>query len=337
MEAVDRRLAELKLWLDSIGCSAKSEIQPASDDASFRRYFRISTAGSSLIAVDAPPQKENSRPFVRIAGYLAAMGVNVPRVIEFDAERGFLLLSDLGRDQYLEETRRRPQSIPRLYDDAIAALLVVQTQGHRYQSLLPPFDAELLQSEMSLFSEWLCERLLGLRFSAADIRAWGDVCELLINNALLQPQVFVHADYHSRNLIVSSDRNPGILDFQDAMEGPVTYDLVSLLKDCYLRLPAEEVRERALRFHAMLSDGIRQRFDEEQFLRSFELMGVQRHLKASGIFARLNMRDGKPRYMQDVPRTLSYIMELAPRYAELEFLFNLLDSRLLPALMALSG
>lgn len=337
MGADDRRLVELKLWLDSIGYSAKSEIQTASADASFRRYFRVSAADSSLIAVDAPPQKEDSRPFVRIAGYLAAMGVNVPRVIEFDAERGFLLLSDLGRDQYLEEIGRRSQSIPRLYDDAIDALLTIQSQGRTYQSQLPPFDADLLQSEMSLFSEWLCERLLGLRFSAADLRAWHDVCEFLISNALLQPQVFVHADYHSRNLIVSSEQNPGILDFQDAMEGPVTYDLVSLLKDCYLRLPAEEVRERALRFHARLADGIRQHFDETQFLRSFELMGVQRHLKASGIFARLNVRDGKPKYMQDVPRTLSYITELAPHYSELDFLFNLLDSRLLPALSARSG
>lgn len=337
MEQGDKRLAELKSWLDSIGCSADADFQPASGDASFRRYFRVSTGDSSLIAVDAPPRQEDSGPFVRIAGYLAEMGVNVPRVIEFDSERGFLLLSDLGREQYLEEIRRRPQSMPHLYDDAVDALLVMQTQGRKYQPELPPFDAELLQSEMSLFSEWLCERLLGLRFSAADIRAWHKGCEFLISNALLQPQVFVHADYHSRNLIVSSEQNPGILDFQDAMEGPVTYDLVSLLKDCYLRLPAAEVRERALRFHARLADGIRQRFDEIQFLRSFELMGVQRHLKAAGIFARLNMRDGKPRYMQDVPRTLSYIMELAPRYAELDFLFKLLDSRVLPALSARSG
>ena len=212
------------------------------------------------------------------------------------------------------------------------ALLHLQQRGTAYQAILPPYDERLLRFELSLFHDWLCETHLGIRFSAAEEQQWQRTCELLIANALNQPQVFVHRDYHSRNLMRTAVDNPGILDFQDAVEGPYTYDLVSLLKDCYVRWPQQQVRDWALAFHAQLDDAAREHSDSNTFMRHFDLMGAQRHIKAAGIFARLNHRDGKPGYMADIPRTLQYIVELGPRYAELEFLITLINERLLPAL-----
>jgi hypothetical protein len=197
---------------------------------------------------------------------------------------------------------------------------------------LPPYDAALLAGEMALFRDWLCGRHLQLDFSARDERHWQATCSWLIENALDQPRVFVHRDYHSRNLMVCNDSNPGILDFQDAVEGPITYDLVSLLKDCYLRWPADEVRDRALDFFRRSQPMLPYSLTEAEFLRFFEVMGVQRHLQAAGVFARLKHRDGKSGYLADVPLTLGYIMELAPRYPELDFLTELIGTRCLPAL-----
>ena len=208
----------------------------------------------------------------------------------------------------------------------------MQRRGTAYQSLLPPYDDKLLRFELSLFSDWLCGTHLGLSFSESDAQAWGACCDVLTENALDQPQVFVHRDYHSRNLMLASDNNPGILDFQDAVEGPLTYDLVSLLKDCYVRWPAEQVRQWALEFYRELDLSTREQVDEMQFRRYFELMGVQRHVKAAGIFARLNHRDGKAAYLRDIPRTLSYILEVGPRHDELQFLVSLIEERVLPAL-----
>ena len=207
----------------------------------------------------------------------------------------------------------------------------MQSRGEAFQSQLPPYDEELLRFELSLFHDWLCEKHLGIEFDTDGESKWQSLCDLLVRNALEQPQVFVHRDYHSRNLMVTDD-SPGILDFQDAVEGPVTYDLVSLLKDCYIKWPAERISEwaagfaddaRRLELHSLSS---------EQFIHDFDLMGVQRHLKAAGIFARLNHRDGKPDYMLDIPRTLSYIVDLGPRYDELEWLVELIESQVLPGL-----
>ncbi|MGI9199579.1 MAG: aminoglycoside phosphotransferase family protein, partial [Woeseiaceae bacterium] len=214
----------------------------------------------------------------------------------------------------------------------MGALLIIQQLGTAYQTTLPPYDEAMLRFEASLFHDWLCEKYLGIEFSDADEAQWQATCDLLVANAIDQPQVFVHRDYHSRNLMQTEANNPGILDFQDAVEGPYTYDLVSLLKDCYVSWPAEQVREWALSFYERLDDEARQHSDADTFLRHFELMGVQRHLKAAGIFARLNLRDGKPGYMADIPRTLNYIVELGPRYPELEFLTELIVERCLPAL-----
>lgn len=282
--------------------------------------------------MDAPPGQEDCTPFIRIAGYLEAMQLNAPRVLEANNGQGFLLLTDLGSKQYLDELVQDASLADALYGDALAALRGLQEKGGAYQSLLPPYDEALLRFELSLFHDWLCETHLGYEFSRDDEAAWASLCDLLVANAREQPQVFVHRDYHSRNLMRTMENNPGILDFQDAVQGPYTYDLVSLLKDCYLRWPAEQVRRWALAFFSRLDATVKAGEGQASFLRHFELMGVQRHLKAAGIFARLWHRDGKPGYLADIPRTLSYIVELAPRYEELGFLSELIEVHCLPGL-----
>lgn len=330
----DSRKAELELWLEQIEGLADSDMTPASSDASFRRYFRLQISGKSFIAMDAPPPQEDCLPFVRIAGYLEAMGLNAPQIVEADLERGFLLLSDLGATQYLQRLNADPAAADKLYADAIFALLAMQSRGAAYQAQLPPYDAELLEFELALFHDWLCGAHLGIRFSKDEEGHWQDICSVLIQNALDQPQVFVHRDYHSRNLMVTNDHNPGILDFQDAVEGAFTYDLVSLLKDCYIKWPASQVQVWAQQFYSELDADTRAQVSMQQFTRYFELMGVQRQLKAAGIFARLQHRDGKSGYIADIPRCLSYIVEIAPRYDELAFLVDVIESRVLPAFEA---
>ncbi len=307
---------------------AGAEFTVASADASFRRYFRLTTQHGTFVAMDAPPPQEDCRPFVKVAAYLEAMSLNAPRVIEADLERGFLLLTDLGSTMYseslLDESTRDG-----LYADAIAALLVMQREGETFKVQLPLYDAPFLDVELSLFHDWLCGTHLGLALTPEEEMAWRDTCSVLIRNAVDQPQVFVHRDYHSRNLMVTPGSNPGILDFQDAMHGPATYDLVSLLKDCYVRWPADLVKAWALDFHARST--FAEDMSPDTFLRYFELMGVQRHLKAAGIFARLNHRDGKPVYLGDIPRTVGYIVELEECYEELSWLCELIRERILPA------
>lgn len=281
--------------------------------------------------MDAPPEQQCCLPFVRIAGYLEAMQLNAPRIIEADLDNGFLLLTDLGDEQYLDRLTIDPDAAPGLYADAMDALLLMQRRGSVFQALLPAYDEVLLRFELSLFWDWLCATHLHLGFDAADEADWRTCCDMLVVNALHQPQVFVHRDYHSRNLMAMAGKNPGILDFQDAVEGPLTYDLVSLLKDCYVRWPAEQVQQWALEYYGKLHATLREQVDELQFVRYFELMGVQRHLKASGIFCRLKHRDGKSGYLADVPRTLQYIAELGSQYAELGFLVRLIEARVLPA------
>lgn len=319
-------------WLRSIDGLGDAVPQPASGDASFRRYFRVFSAQDSFIVMDAPPEREDCKPFIRISGYLEAMHLNAPRILEANLEKGFLLLTDLGATQYLEKLQSNEGAATVLYADAMKALSILQRRGAVFQAHLPPYDDDLLRFELSLFHDWLCEKHIGIEFSDNDERHWAEVSDMLVGNALDQPQVFVHRDYHSRNLMVTEHNNPGVLDFQDAVEGPLTYDLVSLLKDCYLQWPQQQVIDLARSFYAMLDAPIRQQVDEKQFMRYFELMGVQRHLKAAGIFSRLNHRDGKPGYMADVPRTLRYIVALGDRYEELAALIKLINERVLPAL-----
>ena len=332
----DGRLAALVEWLGGIEAVAGATLRPASDDASFRRYFRVQTGQESFVVMDAPPEQEDCRPFIRIAGYFEAMRLNAPRIVEANPEDGFLLITDLGSTRYLDALLEDPAAAPAMYADALHALRLLQKRGTAYQSSLPPYDEDLLRFELSIFRDWLYETHLGLTFTEEDEGCWQGVCDLLVRNALDQPRVFVHRDYHSRNLMLTDSNNPGILDFQDALEGPLTYDLVSLLKDCYVRLPQQQVREWTLGFYSKIDASIRQQVDEGLFMRYFDLMGVQRHLKASGIFARLKHRDGKPGYMADVPRTLGYIVDLASEYDELGWLIELINSRCLRALEAAS-
>jgi len=286
--------------------------------------------------MDAPPEQEDCKSFIRIAGFLEAMQLNAPRILEANLDEGFLLLTDLGSTQYLKKVQNDPDAPEALYKKALSALNLLQDRGIAFQSLLPQYDGEMLDFEMSLFRTWLCEKHLGIEFSDDDESRWRQSCDMLITSALDQPQVFVHRDFHSRNLMVCDKDNPGILDFQDAVEGPITYDLVSLLKDCYVQWPPAQVSDWAHSFYSNSNASTQELIGESQFMRSFDLMGVQRHLKAAGIFARLKHRDGKPGYMADVPRTLSYVVELGPRYEELGFLVNLIESRCLPLLQASS-
>lgn len=262
------------------------------------------------------------------------MGLNCPRILGADFDNGFVLMTDLGSTQYLDELERSPDRANDLYADAIDALLLLQENGEAYQQNLPAYDYDFVAFELSIFRDWLCGRHLGIDFSDDEERHWQQCCEVLIDNAHRQKQVFMHRDYHSRNLMIASENNPGILDFQDAVEGPLTYDVVSLFKDCYIKWPADKINEWALQYYGRLDSELREELSADKFLQHFDLMGVQRHLKAAGIFARLYHRDKNPGYLDDIPRTLSYISETVPQYEELSFLSDLIDNRVLPALEA---
>ncbi len=327
---MSERRSLLESWLRTDCGLPDFTLKPASEDASFRRYFRIFLAdGETRIAMDAPPDKENCSSFVNIAQRLRKMGVHAPLIHAQDLEQGFLLLEDLGVQSYLDALNA--DSVDRLYGDALAALMTMQAcvepEG------LPDYDRDLLLAEMSLFPQWLLRRHLGLDLSGAEQSMLDEVSAVLTDAALEQPQVFVHRDYHSRNLMAGVVHPPGVIDFQDALRGPVTYDLVSLLRDCYIRWPAKQVDEWAWgHFQLGVQSGVLQEQHERQFLRWFDLMGVQRHLKAAGIFARLAHRDGKIGYLADVPRTLGYIVEIAGRREELAPLAEFVEARVLPGL-----
>ena len=325
------RIQALQHWLQEDLGFTDYGLEPASTDASFRRYFRIHRDGRHYIAMDAPPPQEDCRPFIQITRMLFDLGLHVPELLEADAEQGFLLLGDLGTRSYLQALNE--ETVDRLYGDALAALVVMQACGPN-DGRLPPYDRPMLWREMALFPDWLLQAHLDLTLDESQLRSLETAFALLADNALQQPQVFVHRDYHSRNLMVTSSNNPGILDYQDAVVGPVTYDLVSLLRDCYIRWPRARVEDWALGYRVLAQQSgiLREEVSEAQFLRWFDRMGVQRHLKAAGIFARLHHRDGKPGYLADIPRTLGYIVEVAEHDAELAFLGDLIRERVLPRL-----
>lgn len=314
------RLVQLKTWLDGIPGMDSSSMKPASADASFRRYFRVFKGKEAFIVMDAPPDKEDSEPFITIARKLHAIGLNTPVIHQEDLAQGFLLLSDLGNEVYLSSLNTG--TADRLYGDAMTALTAMQNCTPCNQDI-PEYNEDLLMTEMALFPDWLLSCHCQMTLTGKEKTLLHDVFEVLAANALEQPQVFVHRDYHSRNLMISPKHNPGILDFQDAVVGPLTYDLVSLLRDCYIAWPQERVTEWALDYKAQAEQlGIipTAEISDEKFLRWFDLMGIQRHLKAAGIFARLKHRDRKNGYMKDVPRTLNYIIDVSRRYPELEAL-----------------
>ncbi|MEW8549665.1 MAG: phosphotransferase [Candidatus Thiodiazotropha endolucinida] len=326
-----QRIEQLKKWLVSLPELSDYSFEPASNDASFRRYFRLIENGKSYIAMDAPPDREDSRPFVKVAEAFESIGLNVPHIYARDLTQGFMLLEDLGTELYLD--RLSSETVDRLYGDALGALATLQACGPR--DGLPKYDRALLMQEMALFRDWLLLQELSLSLTHEEHSMLQRVFELLVDSALQQPQVCVHRDYHSRNLMVTARHNPGILDFQDAVIGPVTYDLVSLLRDCYVSWPDGRVLDWAIGYYELaVQSGILGSEHEARFLTWFDLMGVQRHLKASGIFARLYRRDGKPGYLKEIPRTLGYITQLKTESLPLQELGEFIQVRVLPYLKA---
>jgi hypothetical protein len=322
---MDERLELLKRWLKSDAGLTGFDITPASSDASFRRYFRVRHGHESHIAMDAPPKKENCGLYVMVARALSSLGLNVPHIFLADLKQGFLLLSDFGVRSYLDVLDE--SNAGRLYGDALNALLVLQSHRDFQDDCFPPYDRQLLMNEMNLFRDWYLREHLGITLSVRHNKVLDEVYEILILSALEQPTVWVHRDFHSRNLMYVEKGNPGILDFQDTVIGPVTYDLVSLLRDCYIQWPHARVQVWLEEHYLRLRENkVIERVDRSQFERWFDLMGVQRHLKAIGIFSRLNIRDGKPGYMNDIPRTLGYVMEVSARYPELKGLNELLGN-----------
>jgi N-acetylmuramate 1-kinase len=306
----------------------------ASEDASFRSYLRVRTPEATFILMDAPPGLEDCRPFVEVAARLSAAGLSVPRVHAADLEDGFLLLDDLGTRSYLQSLDG--DSADRLYGDAIDALATMQ--GQVPDAGLPPYDEARLRAELALFPEWCLGHHLGLDKAETHPPALDEVYDRLVAACLEQPRGFVHRDYHSRNLMVLEDGNPGILDFQDAVSGPATYDLVSLLRDVYLVWPRDRVEGWVTEAHARLRRAGRlEGVDEGTFSRWFDLTGVQRHLKVAGIFCRLWHRDGKAGYLADLPRTVAYLVEVCARHPELEPLGAFIEDIGLEARLASPG
>ncbi len=323
----DIRRAGLESWLAAQSPahlpSKRFTLAPASEDASFRRYFRVTLEdGRSFIAMDAPPDKEDCRPFVRVARLLHDAGVNVPRVHAQDLDQGFLLLSDLGTRTYLQQLAGKDaaQSAPQLFGDATDALIKWQLASRPGE--LPPYDESLLRREMNLFPEWYLQRHLG---KTAPTDALEGIFSLLVKSALAQPSVYVHRDYMPRNLMVC-EPNPGVLDFQDAVLGPITYDAVSLVRDAFLSWEEEQVLDWTVRYWEKAKKAqLPVDADFGEFWRAFEWMGLQRHLKVLGIFARINYRDGKPKYLADTPRFVNYALSVAKRYRQLGPLARLLE------------
>jgi len=317
-----QRMDLLREWLrEQLGRDDFS-LASASADASFRRYFRVEREGSqSLIAMDAPPGHEDCRPFVHVAALFGAAGVHVPKVLAQDLKQGFLLLSDLGTSTYLASLDE--SSADSLYRDALEALVKIQAVSRHGE--LPDYDRALLERELRLFPDWYIERQLSLPLQDAERGALESAFELILAENLAQPRVYVHRDYHSRNLMVS-DPNPGVLDFQDAVYGPITYDLVSLLRDAYIEWPEERVLDWCIRYwERARRAGLPVHSDFGEFYRSFDWMGAQRQLKVLGIFARLWKRDGKEGYVADQPLVMRYLKRTCRRYRELLPLARLLD------------
>jgi len=322
---IDLRLEQASQWLATLASPAvrPDTLRPASADASFRRYFRVDGAdGASYILMDAPPPQEDVRPFIQVAELFGGTGVSVPRVLARDAERGFLLLTDLGSTTYLQQLNI--DTAHKLYLDAIDALVLLQAQSQ--PDVLPEYDRALLLRELNLFPEWYVAKHRGVTLDDKQQAALQKVFDALLANNLAQPQVYVHRDYHSRNLMVLDSGNPGILDFQDAVYGPITYDLVSLLRDAYIQWDEEMVLDWAIRYwEKARRAGLPVAPDIDSFYRDFEFMGLQRHLKVLGIFARLYHRDGKAAYLDDMPLVMEYTRKTAGRYRELAPLIRILD------------
>ena len=316
------RTQQLEQWLAQV-LDQPYTLTTASADASFRRYFRVHLPQQTLIAMDAPPPQEDCRPFVNVAKLLLDAGLNVPKVIAQDVSQGFLLLSDLGNDTYLSQLNAG--NAKTLYGDACQALIKMQLATD--QQAFPLYDAALLMRELQLFPEWYVAKHLGKTLSADQQAVLDKTFAQLIDNILQQPQVAVHRDYHSRNLMVTAENNPGVLDFQDAVIGAITYDLASLFKDAYIRWEEEDLMDWVVRYwQAAKKAGLPVNEDFGAFYKDFEWMGIQRHIKVLGIFARLYHRDGKDGYLKDMPLVMQYLQAACERYVELRPFLRLLQT-----------
>lgn len=316
------RLTRLQAWVERVLPDPLLTLAPASADASFRRYFRAKTAKGSYIVMDAPPAYEDCRPYVHVARLFRAAGANTPEVLAENLDEGFLLLTDFGNTTYLDALDAA--SADRLYRDANATLVRIQRASRAGE--LPDYDEALLLREMQLFPDWYLARHLNYELSATQRAALEDAFRRILANNLAQPRVYVHRDWHSRNLMVT-EPNPGVLDFQDAVYGPITYDLVSLYKDAYIYWDEERVLDWVIRYwEAARAAGLPVHSDFAAFYRDFEWMGVQRHIKVLGIFARLYHRDGKDGYLKDMPLVMHYLRRACERYGDLAPLLRLLDA-----------
>ena len=348
----DLRTLSMLDWLENDLLLNITACTPASSDASFRRYFRVQVSGGCMnaggireveqlpeaitgqqfIVMDAPPPQENVAPFIRIAELLAQSEVNVPAIFQQNLSDGFLLLEDFGSHCFLD--RLNANTAANLYQSAFDSLFKLQARTSIHNSGLPNYDEPLLHRELAIFDEWFLTQLLDLQIPAA---VWEPVRTLLTASALEQPRICVHRDYHSRNLMVLDSDSPGVIDFQDAVIGPITYDLVSLLRDCYIAWPEQQVEQWQVSYFERLRQAGLVHCRQAQFKRWFDLMGLQRHLKAIGIFSRLHLRDGKSDYLGDIPRTLNYVTTVCSVYPELTGFNDFLYEHVLPASRLHSG
>jgi aminoglycoside/choline kinase family phosphotransferase len=335
----DHRLDNLRRWLVELGAFDPHNVVPASADASFRRYFRVRRMdGTTCIVMDAPPEQEDLAGYLRVSQLLEQCGMHVPHVFAADTAQGYAVLEDLGSTHMLTALGSGMPAT-QLYDDALDALAHLQLGGGGGAQQLPPYDRATLLREMQLLPDWYCRHHLQFEPDASGQQTLHETFELLVSEALLQPQVFVHRDYHSRNLMITPQRSPGVIDFQDALHGPVCYDLASILKDCYIDWPRAQVEAWVAAYRdRLLAGGAQGRAlageSLAQFLRWFDLIGLQRHIKVLGIFARLCWRDGKTGYLADLPRTLGYVQAVARAMPELARFAEFVEQQLAPGLVA---
>lgn len=321
----DSRFLAMQNWLQNVLNLEVHSLTPASSDASFRRYFRVHHSQGIHIVMDAPPEKENVAAFVHVDQLLAKQGLHVPQLFASDLENGYLLLEDLGNRNLLESLKA--SRVNRLYGKAMDELFQLQSMVELEHLGLNRYDQPLLLRELGIFYEWFLENLLGIELPNT---LKNQINQSLIASALEQPQVFVHRDFHSRNLMLLADDSIGIIDFQDAVIGPISYDLVSLLRDCYVEWPQSQVEHWTLAYYHRLSDAEKLNVDYSQFRHWFDWMGLQRHLKAIGIFSRLHLRDGKSSYLADIPRTMNYVMTVTNNYPELTDFHQFLHQQVRP-------
>ena len=311
---------EIKMWVSSLLPRENFTISQIAGDASFRKYYRVKNSSKSYVVMYAPPEKEDAQIFIKISQLFANAGINVPEIIEHNKQRGLVLLTDFGDDLYLYKLNNANSNV--LYKDAIRSLHEIQKIS---AASLPEYTQNLLLQEMELFTEWYLKKHLAKDISSKMKKLIKATHDTLVKSALEQPVVTVHRDYHSRNLIYTNKKNPAIIDYQDAVSGPITYDLVSLLRDCYINWEEEQIKnwindyKSSAKVQSLISD-----IDDKTFLKWFDYMGIQRHLKAAGIFCRLNYRDNKNVYLDDIPRTIQYILDISKKYPELGKFHNLI-------------